>query len=545
MGTRVAKWDRREPYRHRLTRLVYRPKRGFVHAVHGTAATRPYNRRMPNPTALAPVYRVSEVRRIEAAAAGIPLMERAGAAAADVARVMANERGGTVLVLAGPGNNGGDAFVVARALRDAFFDVVVVFRGDPAKLPPDAAAAHRAFVAGGGVTVAAFPESFDGSLIVDGLFGIGLARPLAAADAALVAQANASGKPILALDIPSGIDADTGVPLGPAIRAHATATFIALKPGLLTGDAVDLCGDITVHSLGLDAEAITPAIGHRLDWHSLAAALPAALSRRARNVHKGTFGTLGIVGGAEGMVGATLLAGRAALHSGAGKVWIGFVADPHPAIDWGQPELMLRSAAEVLESAPDALVCGPGLGTLSASKAIVAQAIASPAPLVLDADALNVIAADSTTFAAVAARRAPTLATPHPAEAARLLGATAAAVQKDRLAAAQALAAKLNAAVVLKGAGSVLAYPDGSWDINATGNPGLASAGTGDVLAGIAGAMLAQRIDAATALQLAVCLHGAAADACVAAGSGPLGLTAGELIPMARTLLNAAALRQR
>jgi hydroxyethylthiazole kinase-like uncharacterized protein yjeF len=493
---------------------------------------------MANSSALAPVYRVGELRRIETAAAGIALMERAGAAAAEVARSMASERGGPVLILAGPGNNGGDAFVVARVLREAFFDVVVVFRGDAAKLPPDAAAAHRAFVAGGGATVSVYPARFAGSLIVDGLFGIGLARPLAAADAALVAQANASGIPILALDIPTGVNADTGVSMGTAINARATATFIALKPGLLTGGAVDLCGDVTVHSLGLDPEATVPARGHRLDWGSLAAALPAVLARRSRNVHKGTFGTLGIVGGAEGMIGAPLLAGRAALHAGAGKVLIGFVADPHPAIDWGQPELMLRRASEVLNGAPDALVCGPGLGRQAAAETIVAHAIASSAPLVLDADALNMIAANPAMFGAVAARGAPTLATPHPGEAARLLGASAADVQKDRLAAAQALAAKLNAAVVVKGVGSVLAYPDGSWDINATGNPGLASAGTGDVLAGFAGAMLAQHVDPALALRIAVCLHGAAADACVAAGNGPLGLAAGELIPMARSLLN-------
>ncbi len=500
--------------------------------------SRRYNRRMANPPALAPVYRVDELRRIESAAAGVPLMERAGAAAADIARTMASERGGPVLVLAGPGNNGGDAFVVARVLREAFFDVVVVFRGDTARLPPDAAAAQSAFAAGGGAAVSAWPERFNGSLIVDGLFGIGLARPLAAADAALVERANASEIPILALDIPSGVNAETGVSMGPAIRARATATFIALKPGLLTGEAVDLCGDITVHPLGLDPEATTPARGHRLDWDTLAAALPGVLARGARNVHKGTFGTLAIVGGAEGMIGAPLLAGRAALHAGAGKVLIGFVADPHPALDWGQPELMLRRASEVMKARPDALVCGPGLGTQPASRTLVAQAIASPAPLVLDADALNMIAADSTMSGAVAARTAPTLATPHPAEAARLLGTSAADVQKDRLAAAQALSAKLNAAVVVKGAGSVLAYPDGSWDINATGNPGLASAGTGDVLAGFAGAMLAQRIDPRLALRIAVCVHGAAADACVAAGNGPLGLVAGELLPIARSLLN-------
>jgi hydroxyethylthiazole kinase-like uncharacterized protein yjeF len=520
------------PHEPRLTRgVVYRPGRAFVHA--------PYNRRMANRSALAPVYRVSELRDIEAAAKGLPLMERAGAAAAEVARSMAGERGAAVLVLAGPGNNGGDALVVARILRAAFFDVVVVFRGDAAKLPADAAAAHRAFVAAGGTTASDYPERFSGSLVVDGLFGIGLTRPLAAADAALVERANASGVPILALDIPSGINAETGVAMGTAIRARATATFIALKPGLLTAEAVDLCGDLSIHPLDLDPEAITPARGHRLDWKSLATALPHVLARRTRNVHKGTFGTLGIVGGAEGMIGAPLLAGRAAIHAGAGKVLVGFAADAHPAIDWGQPELMLRCASAVLEAAPDALVCGPGLGTAPAARSMVAQAIAGSTPLVLDADALNLIAADSTLAGAVAARRGSTIATPHPAEAARLLGATAADVQKDRLGAAQALAAKLDAAVVVKGAGSVLAYPDGRWDINATGNPGLSSAGTGDVLAGLAGAMLAQRLDPVAALRIAVCLHGAAADACIAGGAGPLGLVAGELIPMARSLLNA------
>jgi hydroxyethylthiazole kinase-like uncharacterized protein yjeF len=309
---------------------------------------------MANPPALAPVYRVDELRRIESAAAGIPMMERAGAAAAEIARTMASERGGPVLVLAGPGNNGGDAFIVARVLRESFFDVVVLFRGDVAKLPRDAAAARRAFAAGGGATVSAWPERFNGSLIVDGLFGIGLARPLAAADAALVERANATGIPILALDIPSGVNADTGVPMGPAIRARATATFIALKPGLLTADAVDLCGDISVHSLGLDPEATTPAPGHRLDWDSLAAALPAVLERRTRNVHKGTFGTLGIVGGAEGMIGAPC--SRAAPRfTQAPAVLIGF-ADP-PGDRLGTAGLMLRRI-RADNATPDVLVCG-------------------------------------------------------------------------------------------------------------------------------------------------------------------------------------------
>jgi hydroxyethylthiazole kinase-like uncharacterized protein yjeF len=491
--------------------------------------------------ALVPVLRAADLRVVETAARGQPLMERAGRAAAEVARSIAGERGGAVLVLAGPGNNGGDAFVVARWLRHWFFETTVVFRGDASKLPADAAAAHRAFIAAGGATVADFEADWRGTLVVDGLFGIGLARPLATDYAALVDRANASGVPILALDVPSGLDADTGATHGSAIRASATATFIALKPGLLTGGGIDCSGTISVHALDLDCEATSPARGHRLDWPALAAALPDVLRRRTRNVHKGTFGTLAVVGGANGMVGAPLLAGRAALHAGAGKVWVGFVASDFPAVDWGQPELMLRAADSVIDAGADALVCGPGLGRSDAAAALVARAVAHPVPLVLDADALNLIAAHPALGTAVAARKAPTLATPHPAEAARLLARSVADVQSDRLAAALQLAEQLKASVVLKGAGSVLAHPDGTWDINASGNSGLASAGTGDVLSGFAGAFLAQGIDARTTLRLAVCLHGAAADACVADGRGPLGLTATELAASARTLLNEGA----
>lgn len=477
---------------------------------------------------------------MEATANATPLMERAGFAAAEVARTLAGERSGAILVLAGPGNNGGDAFVVARWLREWFFDVTVVFPGTVAKLPPDAAAAHRAFAGAGGATTAAVPIGWHGALIVDGLFGIGLTRPASAEYAALVEWANASAAPILALDVPSGLDADTGTVYLPAIQATATATFIALKPGLLTGDGVDLCGTLSVHALGLDPQRLGAASGHLLQWDALATAIPDVLRRASRNVHKGTFGTLGIVGGAEGMVGAPLLAGRAALHAGAGRVWVGIAAQSAPAVDWGQPELMLRAAERVLGAGAEALVCGPGLGTGDTARGLVALAIAENVPLVLDADALNAIAADSDLASAAAARSSATIATPHPAEAARLLGTSIADVQADRLGAALALATRLNAAVVLKGAGSVLAYRDGTWDINASGNPGLATAGTGDVLAGFAGAFLAQGIEARTSLRLAVCLHGAAADACVAEGRGPLGLTAAELAPAARRILNDA-----
>ncbi|MFO1314531.1 MAG: NAD(P)H-hydrate dehydratase [Burkholderiales bacterium] len=487
---------------------------------------------------LPPILDVGTLREVEHRHAGLPLMERAGAAAADVARTLAGERGGPVVVLAGPGNNGGDAFVVARCLRADFHDVRVVFAGDPGRLPPDAAAAYAAFTAGGGTTTAA-PERVRPALVIDGLFGIGLARPVADPYAAQVEWANASGAPVLALDVPTGLDAATGQAHAPCVRATATATFIALKPGLVTGDGPDLCGRVTVHTLGIDVA--TDARGRRLDWPALAASLPPVLARRTRNVNKGTFGTLGIIGGTEGMGGALLLAGRAAMRAGAGKAWLGFLAAQPPAFDPAMPELMLRHAGAVIDAQPDALVVGPGLSTSDAARAVLARALAAAVPVALDADALNLIARDAALLEAVRARSAPTLATPHPGEAARLLATDVAAVQADRLAAARAIAQRLRAGVVLKGLGSVLAHADGSWDVNASGGPALATAGSGDVLAGILGALLAQRVDATTALRVAVCVHGAAADALVAQGVGPLGITASELPDAARRLLNAAA----
>ncbi|HTP98544.1 MAG TPA: NAD(P)H-hydrate dehydratase [Casimicrobiaceae bacterium] len=487
---------------------------------------------------LTPILDIAELRAIEARYADAGLMERAGAAAAEAALRLCGDRGRPVVVLAGPGNNGGDGFVVARLLRGQYHDVHVVFAGHADRLPDDAHAAYRAFVAAGGATHEV-PPAHRPALVVDGLFGIGLTRSPEGRYAELVEWANASGAPILAIDIPTGLDAATGQAHAPAIRAFATATFIALKPGLLTADGPDQCGDISVH--GLDLPVDGGARGRRLDWPSLAAALPPVLARRTRNVNKGTFGTLGILGGTEGMGGALILAGRAAMRTGAGKVWLGFLMADPPKLDTGMPELMLRHAGAVLDAQPDALVVGPGLGTSDAARTLLMRALALQIPIALDADALNLLARDPALLAATQARGAPTLATPHPGEAARLLGASVDSVQNDRMGAARELSRRLVANVVLKGAGSVLAHPDGTWDINASGGPALATAGSGDVLSGLLGALLAQQLDARTALRYAVCLHGAAADALVADGSGPLGATASELPDAARALLNAAA----
>lgn len=476
-----------------------------------------------------PLFRSDALRRVEHTHAAVapPLMERAGAAAAQFARTLLPDAKAAVLICAGPGNNGGDAFVMARLLRLTGHPVAVVFRGDAERLPADARAAHARWLATGGRVYAEAPAG-DYALVVDGLFGIGLARPIGGEYATLIERINAFAGPVLALDIPSGLDADTGRCLGATVRATHTLSFIAGKPGLYTLDGPDHCGAVEVNELGL---AIAPGAGALLDRTAFAA----CLQSRRRNSHKGSYGSLGILGGAPGMAGAALLAGRAGLQLGAGRVYVGMLE--RLAVDPGQPELMLRDGETTLAHAT-ALVVGPGLGQTPAALALLRQALDAPQPLLLDADALNLLAAHPVLEAHCARRTAPTLLTPHPTEAARLLGEDTAAVQADRIAAACRLAVRFRATVALKGCGTVVAAADGHWWINPNGNPGLASGGTGDVLAGQAGALLAQGWPPTKALLAAVHLHGAAADELVAAGCGPVGLTAGELIAPARALLN-------
>ena len=484
------------------------------------------------------LYRSATLRRIEAAHAGEPLMQRAGAAAAAWAAELAAPDGHTVLVLAGPGNNGGDAFEVALLLRQRFFSTCVVFTGNPQHLPPDGAAALQRFSAAGGEYVTALPAGRRWSLIVDGLFGIGLARAPDGFYADLIIAANAlaaeTGCPVLTLDCPSGLDADCGVSFAPCIRASHTITFIGAKPGLLTGDGPDLCGEVRVAPLELAATPDFPADGRRVDRADFAE----HLRPRARNSHKGSYGSAGILGGAPSMDGAAFLAGRAALKLGAGRVYLGLLDPQSPSCDFAQPELMLRRADALFVADLSALACGPGLGTSHEAAALVATAMASPLPQLLDADALNLLAGDTDLQHALIARSAPALLTPHPAEAARLLGTSVAEVQLDRTAAARKIAARYHCHVALKGCGTIVAASDGRWWINTSGNPGLASAGTGDVLSGLVVALLAQGWPPLHALLAGVHLHGAAADRLVCAGVGPIGLTAGELIDAARRLFN-------
>jgi hydroxyethylthiazole kinase-like uncharacterized protein yjeF len=475
-----------------------------------------------------PLLRVPRLREIEAryADADPPLMERAGAAAAAIARQMV-PTGASVLIVAGPGNNGGDAFVVARRLLESGHSPQVLFVGDAARLPADALSALNAWRTAGGQLLDELPAQTP-ALVIDGLFGIGLSRPLEGALAALIERINTLDCPILALDVPSGIDATSGRVMGAAIRADRTLSFIAHPPGLLTLDGPDHCGELLLDDLGLGP---IPADGRLIAVADFAAHLQA----RPRNSHKGSYGNAGIVGGASGMTGAALLAGRAALHLGAGRVLVGLLE--RLAVDPGQPELMLPAAESVIAEA-SALAVGPGLGQSPRALQLLRLCLDKPVPLLLDADALNLVATHPVMQRKIARRTAPTVLTPHPAEAARLLGVTTTTIQSDRVDSALQLALRYNADIVLKGCGSIVAGADGAWAINASGNPGLASGGSGDVLAGMVLALLAQGWPARAALEAGVHLHGAAADALAEQGDGPIGLTASELPASARRLIN-------
>jgi hydroxyethylthiazole kinase-like uncharacterized protein yjeF len=445
-----------------------------------------------------PLHGVAASRRIEAAAlahtcldapGAATLMQRAGAALADLALAIA-PHARRVWVAAGPGNNGGDGLEAAWGLKRRGLAVCVSLAGDPFKLPPDARAAwDRAVDAGVEVhaadsTAGAADRLGPQDLAIDALLGLGAKRAPEGAMARLINLLNNLPCQRLAVDLPSGLDADTGCLLGnEAVQASHCLSLLTLKPGLFTAAGRDHAGTVWLDTLGIDAVAEGPDA-----WLT-------GKSRRGRwdrpprhDSHKGSHGDVLVVGGAAGMAGAAVLAGRAALAAGAGRVWI-VPLDPSALhSDPLQPELMWRSAASALD--PDHLaratvVCGCGGGRAVAD--VLHLLLWRAARLVLDADALNQIAADPTLASALAARAGrgqPSVLTPHPLEAARLLGCPVASVQADRLRAAQQLADRWGCVAVLKGSGSVIAAPGLAPRINASGNGALSTPGTGDVLAG-------------------------------------------------------------
>jgi ADP-dependent NAD(P)H-hydrate dehydratase / NAD(P)H-hydrate epimerase len=483
-----------------------------------------------------PLHDAAAARQLEAAAAAasgpLPaLMERAGLGVARLARAVAPQAA-RVAVVCGPGNNGGDGFVAARQLAAAGVDVHVQAIGDRAHLPPDAAAALAALCAAGLEVHDQPPPRCD--LAIDALFGIGLKRPPADAAAAAIRWLAETEAPVLAVDLPSGLDGDRGAIVGAqAVRARWTLSLLTRKPGLFTAQGRDHAGEIWFDPLGAVAHSVPPTA-----WLTGARSAARALAPRHHAQHKGSFGDVLIVGGASGMAGAAVLAGTAALAAGAGRVFVspsdGGAAPPSLA-----PELMVRPrawAGTPAELARCTVVCGCGAGDSLAE--VLPPLIAHAGRLVLDADALNAVAREPSLLALLAARAAKgrsAILTPHPLEAARLLGQDAAAVQRDRLKAVRELCDRTRSVVVLKGSGTCIAEPDGGLTINPTGNARLAAPGTGDVLAGWIGGCWSQRAstdDARAAFEIAaasVWIHGLAAEI------GPLdgrAVAAGRLAPL-------------
>jgi len=485
------------------------------------------------------LYRATQCRELDRLAieefgvSGNILMERAGEAAFNVLRDRWPDAK-RIAVLCGIGNNGGDGYVIARLAQEQGLDATVYQVGDPARLQGDALAARQR-LEGIDVSPTTYAEQdlspFD--VVVDALLGTGLSGEVRNPFLLAINAMNQCDSPVLAVDIPSGLNADSGMPCGLAVQADCTITFIGLKQGLLTGEAADYCGHIVFDDLKL-----APAVYERIEPAATRMAFTQQLSLltpRKRSSHKGDFGHVLIVGGNFGMSGAVRLAGEAALRSGAGLVSIATRQDHAAMISSSRPELMCHGieTGEVLKdlsARASVIAIGPGLGQDEWAQELLAMAVARNLPLIVDADALNLLAQ-------IEMQRQRWILTPHPGEAARLLGQTAAAVNADRFAALDQLVEKYSATVVLKGAGTLVQSPNALPAICGGGNPALASGGMGDVLTGIIAGLIAQELEMVDACQLAVCLHRRAADLATR-GIGERGLLATDLMSPIRRLMN-------
>lgn len=483
----------------------------------------------------------------------VNLIKKAGKATANLAKQLIKKKSLPTLILAGPGNNGGDACATAAELAKDGYNVIVILCADPEKYSADGkkafdkALSRKVIVKNSDALDELLKLDFN--LIIDGLFGIGLKRAISGVYKNMISGINRLAHLkqifILSIDVPSGLNADTGTVLtddddiAVAVRADATITFIANKPGLHTADGKDYAGEVIVNDLGIQLPANEESkllLNHSSSFNF-------QLGERKQNSHKGSFGEVIVIGGDKGMLGASVLAARTALYSGAGKVNLSLL---HPAIDYDvlHPEIMCKEALD-LEINKEIVVIGPGMGHSDFAKTVLRKALSSRAALVIDADALNLIAVDQELQALLSNRTAPSIMTPHPLEAARLLKITANQVQQDRCEAALRIAKKFQCIAVLKGSGTIVARHDGQLRINTTGNPGLATGGSGDVLSGLCGALLAQGLNSFDTARLGVWIHGAAADTLVDAGIGPIGMNASELPEAIRHCLNAFVENQR
>lgn len=459
------------------------------------------------------------------------LMKRAGAAAAELIMKRLEDAGveqRRVTLLVGPGNNGGDALACACELREKGAVVNVVLPGGRRPTSALALAQLERWTQAGGTTYDDPYMTEKADCVVDGLFGTGLAKPITGDYLDAVLWFNERQALKVSLDIPSGLNPVTGHWTGsyPGCSADVTITFLCVKSGLYMCEGADAAGEIVLNELDVSVP-LSPLSVIGTDE------FPRVLRPRVKNSHKGDYGSVAVIGGTDGMIGASILAARAALISGAGRVTLECRAEHAPHVDMVYPEIMFATKPVNLEDF-DAIVLGCGLGTSAEAKARVIEALNCQKPLILDADALNIIAADIKLQDMVLARRAPTVLTPHPGEAARLLRRDTAGVTADRVAACRELAVQTGAIVVLKGAGTVISMRSSRTWINPTGSPMLATGGSGDVLAGMIGAMFAQGYDMVESVLAAVYFHGLSAEDLEA------GFTAGEIAPNAMALVHDA-----
>jgi NAD(P)H-hydrate epimerase len=482
--------------------------------------------------------------------AGATLMENAGRGAADViadrfpALVPRERRSRPVLVVCGKGGNGGDGFVVARTLRRRGLNVRVLLAFAPAEIRGDAAlklaALRRAGIRPGLLGDRDFERALaEASVVVDALLGTGTRGAPSDAVANAIEAINRSGRPVVALDIPSGLDADRGSASPATVRASVTVTFAGLKRGLLLSPGAELAGDVHVVSIGVPAGEVARGVTtFLLECADIAPHFPP----RPRDAHKGTYGHLLLVAGSLGKTGAAALAAMAALRSGTGLVTVATPESQQPIVAGLVREPMTLSLAEtpartvaaaahpsVVEAAlsRDALAIGPGLGLEAETQDVVRRLTRDlQRPMAIDADGLTALAGH---LELLRQAPAPRCLTPHPGEMARMLGVKIGAVQDDRIETLRTFATAYRVHCVLKGAASVMGVPDGRVFLNPTGNPGMASGGTGDVLTGIVGGFLARGMEPAVALTAAVYLHGLAGDI-AAARVGQEALVAGDVI---------------
>lgn len=501
----------------------------------------PFSRNVPMPRLpdLLPLalYRAEQVRQLDAGliaagTSGFSLMQLAADAAwRALRRHWPQAR--QLCVLTGGGNNAGDGFLLAALAQHAGWSVQVWTVGAPEALRNDAAQAYQTALQAGVKMAPWCADSLLAGVLVDALLGTGLRGAVRAPYAEAIACINASGLPVLAMDIPSGLCADTGCAQGEAVCADLTVTFVALKVGLFLCDGPDNVGALAFSALKEGDASDVPAVARRL----VGEALPVLPARR-RNCQKGDFGRVLVVGGDSGFGGAALLAAESALRSGAGLVSVATRAEHVAPVLARRPEIMVRgvrSANEVhaLAQSSTVLVVGMGLGQAAWARSLLGGLAQYAVPQVWDADALNLLAA-----AHVQAPRGNWIATPHPGEAARLLQCSVSEVQADRVTAAQRLAQKLNAVVVLKGAGTLVAVPRGLVYVCIHGHPAMAGAGLGDVLAGLLGALLTQGLSVEEAACLGVWLHARAGEKLALEGRG---LAAADLPAVIRQLLEGHA----